>query len=199
MKKMMMIAVMAIATMTASAQAQETGKFAIMPKVGMNCSDITGAKDIVKNKFGLAAGAELEYKVKDWFGVSAGAMYEQQGFHLKDVDKDVTSEYINVPVSAKFYVWKGLSIGAGVQTGFLTKAKFDDRDIKEQFNKVDFGLTSTIAYEFPFGLNLELRYYEGLTDVVKDTEYEFRAESWWNKSMNKNRTLQLTVGYKFQL
>lgn len=199
MKKILMIAVMAVATLTASAQAQEPGTLAIMPKVGMNCSDISGASDYIKNKFGFAAGAEFEYKFNDWFGLNAGLTYQQQGFSLKDGDDDLTTEYIYVPVTAKFYLVKGLYLGAGAQIGYLTKAKFDDYDFKDQFNKVDVGLTSAIGYEFPFGLNLELRYYNSLTDVVKDVDPSYSTRHWWDDSMNKNRTLQVSVGYKFQL
>ena len=44
----------------------------------------------------------LYHKFNDWFGLNAGLTYQQQGFSLKDGDDDLTTEYIYVPVTAKF-------------------------------------------------------------------------------------------------
>ena len=203
MKKILMIAVMMTAALTARAQMEE-GTFSFMPKVGYNHADISGGKDFVDNKGGVAAGFELEYKVASWFGISAGAMYEQEGWKYKEGSEKQENEYINVPVMAKFYVWKGLSFNTGLQAGFLTKAKgaFE----KEDLNKFDFSIPFSISYEFPFGLNLDLRFIEGVSDVVKNQPRWMKNESpaWLTKwqgyeDKNKNRILQFTIGYKFAL
>jgi len=198
MKKLMMIVAMMAATIATNAQILERGDFAITPKVGMNCSDISGAKDYVDNKFGIAAGVEAEYKFNDWFALSAGAMYEQQGFRLKSAKEDVNTEFINIPVMAKFYIWKGLNAGIGVQTGFMTKAKYDGEDVKDVFNKVDVGLSSSFGYDFPFGLSIDLRYTEGLIDMIDGISPYLTPNNSW-ESKNKNRTFQLSVAYKIKL
>ena len=198
MKKLMMIAAMMAATVATNAQILDRGDFVITPKVGMNISDISGAKDDVTNKFGIAAGVEGEYRFNDWLGMSAGVMYEQQGFRSKATKNVVTTEFVNVPVMAKFYIWKGLNAGAGIQTGFLTKAKYEGVDVKDAINKVDVGFISSVGYDFPFGLSVELRYTEGFTDVVKGASPYLKPNNRW-ETKNKNRTLQMAVGYKIKL
>ena len=203
MKKILMIAVMMAATHTASAQ-MEPGTFSMMPKVGFNASDITGGKNVLDNRNGIVAGFDFEYKTSDWFGISFGANYSQQGWKYKQGGEKQENDYINVPVMAKFYVWKGLSVNTGIQAGFLTKTKgaFE----KEDLRKFDLSIPFGISYEFPFGLNIDVRFVEGATDVVKNEPRWMinEAPKWltdWQgyEEKNKNRVLEITLGYKFPL
>ena len=205
MKKLLTFAAMMLITLSTHAQLDE-GTLSVMPKVGANLSDISGAGKILDNKWGIAAGAEVEYKFEDWFGVSAGLMYEQQGVEVSNTNYKLKTEYVIVPIMAKFYVWQGLALSTGIQPGFLTKAKFgnsdDNFDIKNDIRKFDFAIPIAISYEFPFGLNLELKYYDGVVDVVKDnfnTTWTGRWSRRWYEDKNKNRTLQLSIGYKFSV
>ena len=208
MKKMMMIAAMMVATLTASAQKSviEPGSFGLQPKVGINLSTISA--DDSKYKFGIGAGIEGQYQINNWFGLSAALMYNQQGAKMKDADVKANLEYLNIPVMAKFYVTKGLSLNAGLQLGFLTKAKAKasgdyildtngskEMDIKSNCNKVDLSIPLSIAYEFENGLSFEARYTGGLTNVGKN------ADNGGNFGYlkNKNEVFMLTVGYKFEL
>ena len=208
MKKMMMIAAMMVATIAAKAQF-EPGTFTLQPKVGVDLATITA--DDSKYKVGLAAGIEGQYQLNNWFGLSAGLMYAQQGAKVKNYDVKANLEYLNIPVMAKFYVTKGLSLNAGLQLGFLTKAKakasgdyyleningqrVQELDIKSNCNKVDLSIPLSIAYEFENGLTFEARYATGLTNVGKN------ANETGNYSYlkNKNDVFMLTVGYKFSL
>ncbi len=203
MKKLMLLAVMMITTMATRAQVSE-GTLTVMPKVGFNYSDVSGAGKIIDNKGGFAAGAEVEYRINTWLGLSGGLMYEQQGFKHKQSDNKLKTEYINIPILARFYVWKGLALSTGLQPGFLTKAKFgksEEIDVKSDINKFDLAVPVAISYDFPFGLNLELKYYDGIVDVIKDkagnTFGTSSMTSRWYEEKNKNRTLQLSIGYKF--
>ena len=211
MKKMMMIAAMMVATVAAKAQF-EPGTFTLQPKVGVTLATISS--DDSKFKFGMAAGIEGQYQLNNWFGLSAAVMYSQQGFKAKDIDLKGNLEYINIPVMAKFYVTKGLSLNVGVQPGFMTKAKakasgdlsFKDAsgkrttemDFKSECNKVDFSIPMSIAYEFENGLTFEARYTTGLTNVGKDV-FDSTDSSWDKAYQNKNEVFMLTVGYKFSL
>ena len=199
MKKILMIAAMMVATIAAKAQF-EPGTFTLQPKVGVTLATISS--DNTKFKFGMAAGIEGQYQLNNWFGLSAAVMYSQQGFKAKDIDLKGNIEYINVPVMAKFYVTKGLSLNVGVQPGFMTKAKAKisgkDRDFKDECNKVDFSIPLSIAYEFENGLTFEARYTTGLTNVGKDV-FDSTDSSWDKAYQNKNEVLMLTVGYKFEL
>ena len=199
MKKIMMIAAMMVATVAAKAQF-EPGTFTLQPKVGVTLATISS--DDSKFKFGMAAGIEGQYQLNNWFGLSAAVMYSQQGAKAKNYDVKVNTEYINIPVMAKFYVTKGLSLNVGLQPGFMTKAKAkgDGRtiDVKSNCNKVDFSIPMSIAYEFENGLSFEARYATGLTNVGKDA-FDSTSSSWDKTFQNKNEVFMLTVGYKFSL
>jgi hypothetical protein len=199
MKKMMMIAAMMVATVAAKAQF-EPGTFTLQPKVGVTLATISS--DDSKFKFGMAAGIEGQYQLNNWFGLSAAVMYSQQGAKAKNYDLKLNTEYINIPVMAKFYVTKGLSLNVGLQPGFMTKAKAKGEgrtiDVKSNCNKVDFSIPMSIAYEFENGLTFEARYTTGLTNVGKDA-FDSTSSSWDKAYQNKNEVFMLTVGYKFSL
>ena len=200
MKKMMMIAAMMVATIAAKAQF-EPGTFSLQPKVGFNLSEIS-AKDS-KFKAGLVAGLEGQYQINNWFALSAGLLYTQEGTKIKDSELKFNLEYLNIPVMAKFYVAKGLSLNAGLQLGFMTKGKLKGNgyndDIKSICNKADFSIPLSIAYEFTNGLSFEARYTGGLTNVIKEETIKAAGMSYkWEKD-NKNEVFMLTIGYKFEL
>jgi len=199
MKKIMMIAAMMVATVAAKAQF-EPGTFTLQPKVGVTLATISA--DDSKFKFGMAAGIEGQYQLNNWFGLSAAVMYSQQGAKAKNTDVKLNLEYINIPIMAKFYVTKGLSLNVGMQPGFMTKAKGKGEgrniDIKSYCNKFDFSIPMSIAYEFENGLTFEARYTTGLTNVGKDA-FDSTSSSWDKVYQNKNEVFMLTVGYKFEL
>ena len=86
MKKMMMIAAMAVACLTASAQ-NEVGQFTLQPKVGLNFANLSGANyattgSTTENSnimVDFALGVEAEYGLSKNFSVAAGIMYSRQG------------------------------------------------------------------------------------------------------------------------
>ena len=155
MKKMMMIAAMMVATLSANAQLAD-GTFSLQPKVGLTLSEITG--DDTRIKAGFTAGVEAQYQLKYWFGLAAGVQFAQQGSKVKNQDPKISLGYINVPIMAKFYPVKRLALGAGIQPGFMTSAKITDAqllggkgdvDIKNQCNTFDFSVFMlTIGYKF---------------------------------------------------
>ena len=76
MKKIMMIAAMMVATLSANAQ-NEVGQFSIQPKAGINISKITGGG--MSSRVGFAGGIEAEYGIAKNFGLTAGLLYSMQG------------------------------------------------------------------------------------------------------------------------
>ena len=209
MKKIMMIAAMMVATVAAKAQF-EPGTFSLQPKVGFNLTSVTG--DGTKYKPGFAVGLEGQYQMNNWFALSAAVMYQQQGFKIKDMDDlKANIDYVNIPIMAKFYVTKGLSLNAGLQPGFLVKAKMKgdvtyngttisyDEDFKDACNSFDLSVPLSIAYELPMGLAFEARYTYGVTNVGKDAFDGTHASSYDKLYKNKNSVFQITVGYKFAL
>lgn len=194
MKKMMMIAAMLVAVVTANAQ--EAGQFFLKPMVGGTLTTLTGDSEYDKKmKFGLVAGAEAGYMLSDQFGVTAGILYTQQGCKGEGellgqkFDAKVNTEYINVPIMANYYIIPGLAVKAGAQIGFLTKGKEKvdkvEVDIKDQMNKVDFSIPLGLSYEIS-DFVIDARYNLGLTNIIKDGD------------TMRNSVIMLTVGYKIQ-
>lgn len=195
MKKLMMIAVMAIFAMTASAQNtnREVGAFTLQPKVGLTIGSFSGeyvtvgGKVDTKKRVGFTAGLEGEIYATNWLGIALGLNYAQQGWKFGDVK--CKYDYLNVPLVADFYVARGLALKTGVQLGFLMNAKWDDLNVKDDCNKTNFSIPIGISYEFS-NVVLDLRYNVALSKVNKNAtdNYKYRSD-----------LVQITIGYKFEL
>ena len=93
MKKLMMIAVMAVCCLTANAQKMrhDAGSITIQPMIGFSVGTWRGETSGTTStsndaRVGLAIGAEGEYYTSaDWLSISAGVKYEQLGWKFKDI------------------------------------------------------------------------------------------------------------------
>lgn len=203
MKKIMMIAAMMVAVISASAQ-NEVGQLTLQPKVGINISNITG--DILydkKAKVGLVAGVEAEYGIAENFGLAFGVLYSMEGAKAKAgkaatqggeiglalVDANYNLDYINIPILAQYYPIKGLAIKAGIQPAFNVRHKVSADGQKQNLDGIksfNFSIPVGLSYEYA-SFVLDARYNIGLTKLVKDTD------------QGRNSTFSITVGYKFAL
>ena len=196
MKKIMMIGALMVATLSASAQ-NEVGQFTLKPMVGMNIASMTKAENS-KVRVGLAAGVEAEYGITETFGVSGGVLYSMEGCKNKDnSDFKTNLDYINVPILANAYLFKGFAVKVGVQPGFLVKAKEKytnggiavDGDIKDACNKVQLSIPIGLSYEYA-NFVLDARYNWGLTNTFKNDNSDKKSH---------NSVFMFTLGYKFAL
>ena len=203
MKKIFMMAVMAVAALTANAQ-NEVGQFTLMPKAGINISKITGSE--AKSKVGFVGGVEAEYGIAESFGLSFGALYSMEGAKGDLVvatgngasaylvpDAKVNLGYINIPILAQYYPVKGLAFKAGIQPAFKVSAKASKdgesakmKDLGYDVNAFNLSIPVGISYEYA-KVVLDFRYNIGLTKIVKDSE------------KGRNSTFAITLGYKFAL
>ena len=185
MKKLMIIAAMMVATLTASAQ-QPTGTFSIIPKAGINLSNLAG--DISGNsiKIGLVAGAEGMYQVNPLVGISAGLLYSMQGCEGEGNAK-LNYDFINIPILANFYVAPNFALKIGLQPAFVAsaKAKNDkvETDVKDHLQSITFDIPIGASYEIS-DFVIDARYNLGLAKVNK------------NDGSIRNSVIQITVGYK---
>lgn len=225
---------MMVAAVSANAQF-EPGTLSIQPKLGgtiswlsntpnMPLGDVDGRKIELKKSpiVGGLIGAEAEYQLTNIFSVAAGLNFSMQGSGWKDYDEkigDVKFDikdnkmnlyYINVPVVANVYLFKGFAVKAGVQVGFLVKANYEvsatvkdestketvttkiDRSFTSDCKKVDVAIPMGVSYQVPtIPIVIDARYNLGLTKVNKESEEGYKDV--------KNNVIQLTVGYKFAL
>ena len=211
MKKLMMIAVMAVAALTANAQ-NEVGQLTLQPKVGLNLANITSLKagDESSNiKGDFAVGLEAEYGLAENISIAAGLLYSRQGCDFGEVkvefmgqtagwDKNqVNLGYLNIPIVANYYLAKGFAIKAGIQPGFLLSAKqkvdgigntpSENIDIKDGYKSFDLSIPLGLSYETDNGV-IDGLYNLGVTKINKEGDKDL-----------KNSVIQFTIGYKFAL
>ena len=219
MKKLFLVAAMTVAALSVSAQSKvKPGTWSIQPKAGVTITSVTGLDDFdgfmndvaVKSEsqvnVGATIGAEAEYQINDRFSVAAGVGYIMQGKQWDDYkvpgvevkDLKIDLGYINVPIVANYYIFKGLAVKAGVQFAFMTNAKMkateiegkvetkESLDIKDNCKTFDFSIPVGVSYEFDNHIVIDARYNIGVTKVFEG-------------STNHNSVLLATVGYKFRL
>ena len=190
MKKLFIL--MAIVCWTADLMAQnQTGKLSIKPLAGVNFSGFSNAAiDIYKMKVGFAGGAELEYGINPWLGLSLGLMYSQQGakidgsfnatvidengvnwFTRTQMDGKLKCNYLNLPLMANVYIpaVKGLALKAGVQVGILASDKMT-ADVMLAMLNIDFNPGYFELYEGP-ELNRLMSYTTDISDVCKSVDF----------------------------
>ena len=224
-KKLLMAAVVMMTALSINAQGRfEPGTFTLQPRVGLTGSYITNIPSIRMPGIGriehdatggFFAGVDAAYQVNDWFEVAAGVNWAQAGSGWKDTDFNVDgvsmkvrdlkikTSYINVPVTANFYILDGFALKTGVQFGYLTSANLKgdfitdgvteklDESSKDDFNKFDLSIPVGLSYEFDNHIVLDARYNIGLTKVNKDTDPDYKD--------GRSNSFVLTVGYKFGL
>lgn len=99
--------------------------------------------------------------------------------------------YIQGPLSLKWYTGNGFNLQGGVQAGKLLFAMERQgagewEDVSQRFNNIDVGFNGGMGVDFRSGVDLTLRYYNGMTPVLEADDALFP----------RNRSLQFTLGYR---
>lgn len=208
MKRVLILASVMMLSVGVFAQ-QSAGTITIQPKVGMNVANYASSEDS-SPRVGLAAGAEFEYQISKLLSVSAGVMYSMQGakhssnFNIPFLDgnqrkKTTTTwktDYINIPIVANVYVFKGLALKVGVQPGFnvLAKALRTTEGVETSASLSDLGVdVQAFDFAIPVGLSYEYK------NIVLDARYNIGVVKFAEHLDYRNRVFQLTLGYKFRL
>jgi hypothetical protein len=182
MKKVVIMLVLTLTVGAAYSQAQ----FAVGLKGGLNYAKLDG-QDVKSNRTGFHAGAFTLIKFTK-IGIQPEIIFSQQGSKFRDIDKDGSFDYVNIPVMLKLYTVAGINLQVGPQFGFLTKAEIEGQgSVKEKFKNSDVSLGLGLGWDLPFGLTVDARYNLGLSDIDDDPAY----------STIKNQVVQVSVGYKF--
>lgn len=194
-RKLIILASMLLLALGAKAQ-QEEGTLSMQFRGGLSLATFDDAD---KWKAGLCLGADLQYMVTDYFGLSAGVTFSQQGGIYNDEEygkETVTMDFVNVPLMAEYYVLPGLALKAGIQPGFnmKTRAKQDglDVDIEQLFqetgvsdfklNKFDLAVPVGLSYEYR-NIVLDARYFWGFLKAIDSNPFY-------------NRVFQVTLGFR---
>lgn len=209
MKKIITTFAIAIAMMGV-ANAQE---FKVGARGGLNLATISESSInvggvITKTNYGFKPGfyfgAFIEYGFNEQLWGEVGIAYSSLGATTKSIettiggisakvdvkDTSTTINQLNVPIWIKYDI-SGFRPKVGVNLGFASNAKATVGSKSTTFDldkTFDFGVAVGLEYEFfDSGIFAEATYTHGFTEITaKGT----------NKG-NKNRVIQIGVGYKF--
>jgi len=152
-------------------------------KAGANFAN-QAVKDVdTKSVTDFHVGAYLNLKLSDKFGIRPEVLYSANGSKWEDVKVDY--DYIAIPVMLCIKPVRLISLEAGPQFSFLTKANVEgEGDVKDQLKNNDFGLAFGAGLHLPFGFNAGARYVYGFTNIADVS----------GESIN-NRTFQIYIGW----
>ncbi|GLB50591.1 hypothetical protein Y10_29590 [Neptunitalea sp. Y10] len=176
-------------------------------KGGLNLSTITSDdfNDGEESRTSFNVGLLAELPISDRFSIQPEVLYSAQGFDIRQNDNgddvEYQLDYIQVPVLAKLYLIKGLSVEAGPQFGFKVNEEVDfdptsdggDFDIDADDSSVkDFETSVALgaAYKFDNGFFVSGRYTHGLTNIFDDSSLLGNVDA-------KNAVWQFGVGFMF--
>lgn len=99
--------------------------------------------------------------------------------------------YIDIPLLFRFQIIDLISVHAGPQFSFMTRANSipdsgDKWDAKSYYNNGDFGIAVGAEVHLPLRLSVVVRYIEGLSVTTNETYY---VDKW------KNRVFQVSVTF----
>jgi hypothetical protein len=161
-------------------QAQGVG---IGIKAGGNWANQDVSNVDIKTVTSYHVGAYVNLNFSDKWGITPEVQYSVYGSEWDKAKVDL--DYVAIPVMLRFKPISLLSLEAGPQFSFLTKAHAENvGDVMDQLKKNDFGLAFGAGLHLPLGLNVGARYVLGFTNIS-----EVSAESI------KNRTIQLYLGW----
>ncbi|WP_190304381.1 porin family protein [Flavobacterium branchiophilum] len=172
-------------------------------KAGLNMAYITGDYD-GKAIAGANFGGFLTLNVADKFYVQPellfsmqGVSYDQSlsipGFTTVSYNTKIKTNFINIPVMARYFVADKFSLEAGPQLGILlsSKATADDttKDIKSTTKGIDFTLNFGAGYDVTENIAIGARFGLGLTEFSKDNKD--------GSVSNNHRVFSINAAYKF--
>ena len=179
-------------------------------KGGVNFATVNGdGFDSPDSRTSFHVGALAEFPLADMFSVQVEALYSGQGFEQNynippipfvteagNRTIEYQLDYINVPILAKVYLFKGFSLEAGPQFGFLVNEEIDSDPtgdggdtVTDEAKDFEFGFAGGVTFQTEMGLFATARYTQGVTEILEDRQ----------DSDNKisNSVFQVGIGFKF--
>ncbi|MET3037829.1 porin family protein [Chryseobacterium sp. NRRL B-14859] len=222
MKKLLLIAAVAVMGITVNAQ-----EFKFGPKAGYSLSMLKATGEGTTYKFDAKStfyvGGMAEYKFNDKFAVQGEVLYsplggkQEESVAYNEMGVDVTGTEktdwklgtVQIPISAKYYATENLAFGVGVNVGIITSAKvkstlnLSGSALGESFSESE--TTTTDVKDHMNKLNLapfigaEYTLENGL---FFDARYNLGVSNLAKKEDGENGTLknsfiQVGVGFKF--
>ena len=202
----LLIACTAAATAQKKADNTQSKHVTFGIKGGANFASVDGGEYTPDYRFNFHAGLLAEMPVNDKFSFQVEALYSAQGYKVKfqgpeREQAEIQLDYISVPVLARVYVIKCLSIDAGPQVNFLVNNSFSltpnpalgnlNLNTNDP-NKYEAGIVAGLTFQSQMGLFLSGRYTYALTKV-----YDTANSQDITFDGLHNQVFQASLGYKF--
>lgn len=201
MKKTLLALIAISMSLTVSAQRLSPGSLTLTPRLGLNASGYEGDdNEDLSYKVGFTCGAELEYYIKNWLGISGGLVYSMQGCSVDDTDYNINSDYINIPCLVNFHVGDHFTLKTGLQPGINLNTKVSGDGVSVDMSKsgldnksFDLAIPVGVCYNIN-NFVIDARYQLGVIKAFNNNTSEFGGDP-----ETYNSTFSLTIGYCFQL
>lgn len=160
-------------------------------KIGGNYATVNGDNSNLYDPVtAIIIGAMGELSLTEKFSIQPEIVFSRQGFSSETINLKVN--YVNLPVVAKYYIYKGLSLEAGPQFGFRTLAiartPIGEIDARDRVKTFDLGVTGGLGYKLESGLNFGARFNYGFSNI---------NQYIGPKVNNQNAVIQAYVGLFF--
>ena len=212
MKKVVLLFILFVFSLS-QADAQE---FHFIPRNGLNLAN-TYPESFAEMRPGLNIGVAEEIRFSKLFALEPGVYYSMQGYQQENAKGETArlkADYLNIPVYAKFYLYRGFHLFAGPQVGFNVRAKASNYifvsaptpvhqseydfsgDKKEEIRNCDFSVLMGLGYTFDMGLVISANYNLGCTHFFKEPEYSFGGSNHF-RGKDHNGVIQFNLGWRF--
>jgi hypothetical protein len=152
-------------------------------KAGANFANPTSSNISIESATNFHVGGYVNLNFSKHWGITPELLYSAYGSTWDNAK--VKLDYVAIPVMLRYKPISLLSLEAGPQFSFLTKANNESiSEFKDQLKNNDFGLAFGAGLHLPLGLNVGARYILGFTNIYDVDENSI-----------KNRTLQIYVGW----
>ena len=176
-------------------------------KGGLNLSSVKG-KDAegTSNLLGFHGGVQANLPLAGNLTLQPELFYSAEGTKMKvetqgDGDAIVETSatthlnYLNLPVLLQYQHPSGAFAVTGPQIGYLLSAKVkvngESADVKDSFNKINFGWTLGVGYVIPTTtIGIDVRYNFGLAKLAKGEDGQSAGKAY-------SRVFQAGVFYRF--
>ena len=171
-------------------------KIYFTPKVGINTTNITNTHGDWKS--GMNLGLGVEWLIKPKIAIESGLYYSEYGTKNIDIpslnDKQtVELGYLQIPVVAKYYVFRGFNVFGGPQVSYRLSDKVKPIYTNITYNK-DFAFDGLVGlgYQFDFGLMFSAGYILGITSIGQPV---YATDN--NTYNRRNQACMFNVGWRF--
>ena len=166
---------------------------------------------------GLNIGVAEEIRFSKLFALEPGVYYSMQGYQKENAKGETArlkADYLNIPIYAKFYLYRGFHLFAGPQVGFNVRAKASNYifvsaptpvhqseydfsgDKKEEIRNCDFSVLMWLGYTFDMGLVISANYNLGCTHFFREPEYSLGGSNHF-RGKDHNGVIQFNLGWRF--